>query len=308
MLLWHGPPDIIRWDGNVRRPAMAHIVLRPSRISDFRFLEMTLRTKLAVVGTVLMAGTVAALCFRKSAVETQAASQSPTTLPLRDRDAAAAGVGASAAPQGVPLPAATNTSAVATVDVPLRTAPTGSEKSMLAPPQLPPAFNSDAVSSAAGANKVVERPTLPPPPLPDLRGNLREGPTLGPAQAVASTIPRPLERTTSVAERPANVADRPAGASERLAPWRSHTVVDGDTLSTLATRYLGSSGRFAEILEANRNTLRSADMLPIGTVLRIPPQSAPVTSQVSLPNEEPGLFPHLVPIPAGALTSRESSR
>jgi hypothetical protein len=71
---------------------------------------------------------------------------------------------------------------------------------------------------------------------------------------------------------------------------------------------LGSPGRFAEILEANRTLLRSADMLPIGTVLKIPPQSAPVIFPASLPADEPNRFPHLVPIPSGALTSREETK
>ena len=257
---------------------------------------MTLRTKLAVVGAVLAAGTVAALCFRKPAADTQPPAQSATTLPLRDQSAvanAAAGVVASETPQGVPLPAASGSASATTVEKPLRSDLLDAAKSRLTPPQLPPAFKSALPNSTPAATKIAESP-----PLPDLRGNSREmlpiesAPRSAPA--TTSNVPRPLERTAVEAERPA--------------PWRSHTVVDGDTLSTLATRYLGSSGRFAEILEANRNLLHNADMLPIGTVLRIPPPSAPVTSPASLPMEDAGRFPHLVPIPAGALTNRESSR
>ena len=40
---------------------------------------------------------------------------------------------------------------------------------------------------------------------------------------------------------------------------RTHVVVDGDTLTGLAARYLGSSDRFREIFDANRNVLAKPD-------------------------------------------------
>lgn len=276
---------------------------------------MTLPTKLAVVGAVLAAGTVTAFCFRKPVAETLAPVQA-TTLPLRDKDAVAtatAGVAASTAPQGVPLPTAVGAVSVATIETPpLPHDPIVFQSPRLTPPQLPPSFDSSASSAAATAEAVAGK-LKTPPPLPDLRGNLQVARSLDtaprPAMVDAASGLRPVERATGAAERSAvSSAERPASAAERPAPWRSHTVVDGDTLSTLATRYLGSPARFAEILEANRTLLRSADMLPIGTVLRIPPQAAPVIAPVSLPAEESTRFPHLVPIPSGALTSREGSR
>ena len=54
-----------------------------------------------------------------------------------------------------------------------------------------------------------------------------------------------------------------------------HIVRDGDTLSDLARGYLGSSSRYMEIFEANRDILRSAELLPIGAGLRIPTAKAP---------------------------------
>ena len=51
---------------------------------------------------------------------------------------------------------------------------------------------------------------------------------------------------------------------------RTHKIVDGDTLSRLAQRYLGSADRYQQIYEANRDVLRSPDLLPIGKVLRLP--------------------------------------
>lgn len=52
----------------------------------------------------------------------------------------------------------------------------------------------------------------------------------------------------------------------------THTVVDGDTLSTLAERYLGSSARANEIYKANRDILRDPSLLPIGMELKLPPR------------------------------------
>jgi nucleoid-associated protein YgaU len=54
---------------------------------------------------------------------------------------------------------------------------------------------------------------------------------------------------------------------------RTHTVVDGDTLASLAERFLGSTNRAKEILAANRDVLTDARLLPIGTELKIPPRS-----------------------------------
>lgn len=62
-------------------------------------------------------------------------------------------------------------------------------------------------------------------------------------------------------------APRAAGAP---ATGRTHVIRAGETLSGLAARYLGSSSRYREIYEANRNVLRSADDLPDGVKIVIP--------------------------------------
>ena len=69
-----------------------------------------------------------------------------------------------------------------------------------------------------------------------------------------------LEDSTSLSEQ----SSRPAGRSSR------HVVVDGDTLSVLAERYLGRAEAYLEIFEYNRDVLASPDLLPIGAVLEIP--------------------------------------
>jgi len=260
---------------------MAHYVLTSGVSGRFRSIEMKLPTKLAIVGVVLAGGTAAALLFRKTSTE-QVAEPQAAAAPAPSNTAAPpeqAGV-----PQGVPLPvpASGNTKAAVEPSRKDSAEPAGSTR---LPPRLADSFPApkDQPATADAATK------QPPPPLPNLRG------------ALDTPVSLPMDRQVNQGKpAPAIVVPQPAPR-----PWRSHTVADGDTLSSLATRYLGSAGRFAEILEANRTVLRSADMLPIGIVLRIPPEAGPANMQT--PVSEGTRFDHLVPIPAGALTSRSGS-
>lgn len=54
---------------------------------------------------------------------------------------------------------------------------------------------------------------------------------------------------------------------------QTHQVRPGDTLTGIASRYLGSSQRYMEIYEANRDVLRTPNDLRAGMSLRIPSQS-----------------------------------
>jgi LysM repeat protein len=60
---------------------------------------------------------------------------------------------------------------------------------------------------------------------------------------------------------------------------RTHVIQAGETLSGLAARYLGSSARYREIYEANRNVLRSPDDLRDGVTIVIPDGGKPRDSQ-----------------------------
>jgi nucleoid-associated protein YgaU len=51
---------------------------------------------------------------------------------------------------------------------------------------------------------------------------------------------------------------------------RTHRVVSGDTLTRISNRYYGTSSRWQDIYDANRDKLRSADVLPLDVELRIP--------------------------------------
>jgi len=63
-------------------------------------------------------------------------------------------------------------------------------------------------------------------------------------------------------------------SSDAHSPAWTHVVVDGDTLPSLAERYLGDASRWKEIFDANRDLLFDPDVLPIGSRLRLPAQSA----------------------------------
>ncbi|MHB1037707.1 MAG: LysM peptidoglycan-binding domain-containing protein [Pirellulales bacterium] len=75
----------------------------------------------------------------------------------------------------------------------------------------------------------------------------------------------------------------------------THRIVDGDTLSGLAERYLGRADRYLELFEANRDSLTHPDLLPIGLELRIP-----ATASAGSSPPEPRTGSRLVPIPRGS--------
>lgn len=104
---------------------------------------------------------------------------------------------------------------------------------------------------------------------------------------------------------PENETGYPATADVPLSPAVEqplmHRIVDGDTLSKLAVTYLGRGDRYLEIFELNRDLLTSPDLLPIGSVLKIPPRQTSATGSqgsASPPAEMPAEPPlELVPVP-----------
>lgn len=91
-------------------------------------------------------------------------------------------------------------------------------------------------------------------------------------------------RTQADAEKAVLVAGNTEGVarvSDQLVvelpekPARFHTVVKGDTLSTIAARYYGVMRMFDAVFVANQPMLTSPDLIYPGQVLRIPPVQAP---------------------------------
>jgi nucleoid-associated protein YgaU len=157
--------------------------------------------------------------------------------------------------------------------------------------------------------EVPDEPTQPA----RLSGKIEADANSAPQAASASSVGE-QNGSASAAENPATMSKdywRPSmktasyepGDSKAVAPRQRppkpkadstavsfllHRIVDGDTLPGLAQRYLGSSKRFTEILDANRDRLQSPDLLPIGAELRIPvTQASDGSSAVGTTNAEP---------------------
>ncbi len=172
-------------------------------------------------------------------------------------------------------------------------------------------------------------PTASTPGSPDLHVGLEFSPStaagygrsFNPAGAMLE--PR-LDVAESTLESAAERGPQIGFAASNPGKPRTHVVVDGDTLTGLAARYLGSSDRYREIFDANRQLLSTPDLLPIGATLEIPPPGAsatfdPVTQESNLPNANSpnanlpvtsrpatGLpATSLVPVPKGALRTDE---
>ena len=80
---------------------------------------------------------------------------------------------------------------------------------------------------------------------------------------------------------PSGSSGKKAGENQRSSPagtnvgsGRMHVIQPGETLSALASRYLGSPARYREIYEANRNVLRSPDDVREGLSIVIPDANA----------------------------------
>ena len=59
--------------------------------------------------------------------------------------------------------------------------------------------------------------------------------------------------------------------SPSVAPQqRVHTVVSGDTLTSIASKYYGDASKYTKIYEANKDTLPDPNSLKVGQKLKIP--------------------------------------
>ena len=89
--------------------------------------------------------------------------------------------------------------------------------------------------------------------------------------------------------RPGTPRQTPAPSHEPPKEFRRfHRVVDGDSLPTIAGRYLGNPNRYLEIFEANRKVLHQPDLLPLGVRLEIPPTSRATVGAADIRPIAPG--------------------
>ncbi|HVX63118.1 MAG TPA: LysM peptidoglycan-binding domain-containing protein [Pirellulales bacterium] len=120
----------------------------------------------------------------------------------------------------------------------------------------------------SGQIEPVEEPAKPPAAVAE---PTFEAEPLDSGHSRRKTMPSTWERAVA-SETPEPSLGPAAPAASR---FQLHRIRDGDTLSSLARDYLGSSKRFMEIYEANLDRLSSPDLLPIGNELKIPPADAP---------------------------------
>ena len=78
---------------------------------------------------------------------------------------------------------------------------------------------------------------------------------------------------------------------DELAPAKQHVIKDGDTLESIAARYLGDAARHHEIFAANRHVLAHPELLPIGVSITIP------SGAKAQPAPSPSNADGLVPVP-----------
>lgn len=129
---------------------------------------------------------------------------------------------------------------------------------------------------AAQRNLLADGAATAPDPIQPPQGGRTAGTPRPPAPSHNQdwqTAGPPADRSVPTAPKSdANQPGAPSRTTPMVAKGRQHVIQAGDTLSTLAIHYLGSSARFREIYEANRDVLRSPDDLREGTTIAIPDQ------------------------------------
>lgn len=216
--------------------------------------------KLAVAVSVLVAGTSAALFFRKDASPLWSWHDARTENPFFDRIERRATTDVSWSAPGIDGPAAT-------------------------PPR--------SATRVLPATAAIVQPGGAPSGQPTFHRSL---------SPVAALL-EPIEAVAPDADE----GDEPGGGLSRSAAtpdgYVTHTIADGDTLSRLAGQYLGSSERYLEIYEANRELLASPDLLPIGKVLKIPlGQSGAASPGTRAPTADDDPSLRLVPLSQGPIS------
>lgn len=107
------------------------------------------------------------------------------------------------------------------------------------------------------------------------------------------------EDWTSVPSSPSSTPPKPELVKSSPPPDATPTmykIKQGDTLSVLAEKHLGSSRRFMEIYEANRDKLKNPDDIRMGMLIRIPPrvkfkETLPATSSPAVQEKTPTILP-----------------
>lgn len=128
------------------------------------------------------------------------------------------------------------------------------------------------IAAPTGVDPAAQSPPamLPEPP-PSTGETPRGGPSAdGPSPTLPAPAPPGFVLTPSTDNTPARTRQPPSREPTALAARRTYVVRPGDTLSGIAVQFYGSSRRYLELFDANRDVLASPNDLPLGTTLHIP--------------------------------------
>ena len=96
--------------------------------------------------------------------------------------------------------------------------------------------------------------------------------------AVGCGAPQPTTQPTQTdgpaagdLRKPRDAASLPAVDPSDQSAARTHRVVSGDTLFSLAKKYYGDTNQYRRIYYANRNRISNPRNIPVGMKLIIPP-------------------------------------
>lgn len=145
-----------------------------------------------------------------------------------------------------------------------------------------------AVGNTAGVSQVDDQMTVTPPAAAEVTEEEFVGPpapqstfytvvsgdTLGEIAAAHYGVPAMygaiFEANKPMLDHPDKIYPGQVLRIPQVTGPVTHTVVSGDTLGGISKRWLGASGRYMEIYEANKHQLSSPDAISVGQVLVIP--------------------------------------
>jgi hypothetical protein len=76
--------------------------------------------------------------------------------------------------------------------------------------------------------------------------------------------------TAAVVQLPSMAPGVPGVPRSGLFGGRTHTIGEGDTLTSVAVRYYNDPAQVSLLMQANRDRIMGPDRVPVGTVLVIP--------------------------------------
>ena len=185
------------------------------------------------------------------------------------------------------------------------------------------ALRRDAPRSDRSLAQVPPRThSLPPLEAPATAQSNMHPVRVAPSSSAENPFRSPPPRPSDYAAVAEKAAPQPAAAEPRLRrstvrrpassePPReiAHRVVDGDTLSKLADRYLGDAALADRIRQANTDRLpENPNWLPIGVALRIPSRAGGETIDAATVARTPGAETRLVPIVPAPVVADTHSR